>query len=114
MLTTDPGEGQEVDMDQIVTKQGIVYPLPQKFRPAIQWTQSSRVPSNNYFFIANYGDDPAFQKNRVKSFSLALDQSCLYLAHIRNLEEQYEQLLLKQVIVKIQLLICRSHLQLHY
>jgi hypothetical protein len=35
MLTTDPGEGQEVDVDQIVTQQGIVYPLPQKFPPAI-------------------------------------------------------------------------------
>ena len=35
MLTTDPGEGEEVDADQIVTKKGIVYPPPQKFRPAI-------------------------------------------------------------------------------
>jgi hypothetical protein len=61
MLTADSGEGQEVDADPIVTKKGILYPPPQKFRPAICWTQSSRVPSNNYFFIANYGDDQAFQ-----------------------------------------------------
>ena len=39
MLTTDPGEGQEVDVDQIITKQGIVYPYPKISSSDIMYTK---------------------------------------------------------------------------
>ena len=44
MLTMDPGECQEVDADQIVTKKGILYPPPKNF---VQQYDGQKLTSSN-------------------------------------------------------------------
>ena len=44
MLTMDPGECQEVDADQIVTKKGILSPPPKNF---VQQYDGQKLTSSN-------------------------------------------------------------------